>query len=220
MILTTTRPGETARARWSEIDYQKRVWNIPADKMKARRAHSVPLSDQAMEILREQHERAISSPTLFTPIGRRIRAAIEAHPDFGQIRLAALAGCSKHMAYLVMQDLKSPPRPLREYIFDRKPRNKKPHRVWVKLLNRALKPMGYGHVHAHGFRSSFSTWCNEETDYPRELREFQLAHKVDDATAAAYQRGTGLEKRRRMMQHYADYCHGIVTGKVVPMKRR
>jgi len=79
--------------------------------------------------------------------------------------------------------------------------------------------MGYGHLQPHGFRSSFSTWANDETPYPRELREFQLAHKVDDATAAAYQRGTGLEKRRGMLQHWADYCDGIVEGKVLPFPR-
>jgi integrase len=228
MILTTTRPGEAAGARWDEIDFKNRVWTIPAERMKKRRAHSVPLSRQAMQVLDEQYERAISSPRLFTPLGRRIRAAMEAHPDFGCRRIARIAGSSIHMAQLIEQDLKSPPRPLREYVFDRRPQSKRQPGEGVragripfvtKLLRKAvLVPMEYGHVQPHGFRASFSTWVNEETDYPPELREFQLAHKVEDDTAAAYQRGTGLEKRRRMLQHYADYCDGSVTPKVVPLR--
>jgi integrase len=219
MILTTTRPKEAAGARWCEIDFKKRVWNIPGDRMKGGRAHSVPLSDQAMEILREQHERAITSPRLFTPLGRKIRAAAEARPEFTSIQIAEIAGSSQNMAWLVLRDLKSPPARLREYVFDRRPQNKKPHRVWTKLVNRALAPMGYGHVNAHGFRASFGTWFNEETEYPPELRKFQLAHRVENATEEAYQRGTGIEKRRRMLQHWADYCDGIVTPKVVLLRR-
>jgi integrase len=221
MTLTTTRPGEAAGARWPEIDYEKRLWNIPAERMKGRRPHSVPLSDQAMDIIEEQRERAITSPRLFTPVGRRVRAAIEAHPDFGSVRIAKLAGCSAHHAGHIMRDLKAPPAPLREYIFDRLPQFKKSSHVWRGNLKDALGPMGYGHVDAHGLRGSFSTWCNEErmTVYPRELREFQLAHQVDDAVAGAYQHGTGLALRRRMLQDYADYCHGIVTSRVVPLRR-
>ena len=47
------RPGELRRAEWSEIDFETAVWTIPADKMKMRRAHTVPLSSQSLEILRK-----------------------------------------------------------------------------------------------------------------------------------------------------------------------
>jgi integrase len=46
------RPGEVRRAEWAEIDLNQAVWNIPAQKMKMRRDHIVPLSRQALEILR------------------------------------------------------------------------------------------------------------------------------------------------------------------------
>jgi integrase len=50
----------------------------------------------------------------------------------------------------------------------------------------------------HGFRSSFSTWAAEETDFPEEIREACLAHFSGNRTAAAYQRGDQLAKRRRL----------------------
>lgn len=49
--LVFTRPGELRRAEWSEFDFEKAVWTIPAARMKMRREHHVPLSRQALEIL-------------------------------------------------------------------------------------------------------------------------------------------------------------------------
>jgi integrase len=49
--LTLLRPGEVAKAEWSEIDFDNRVWTIPAAKMKMRRDHQVPLSRQALDVL-------------------------------------------------------------------------------------------------------------------------------------------------------------------------
>ena len=53
VILTACRSGEALKAKWSEIDEEKRVWTIPAERMKARREHRVPLSDRAMQVLVE-----------------------------------------------------------------------------------------------------------------------------------------------------------------------
>lgn len=47
------RPGELRQAEWKEIDWEKAEWNIPAERMKMKAAHLVPLSRQAIEILRE-----------------------------------------------------------------------------------------------------------------------------------------------------------------------
>ncbi|MFG1298000.1 tyrosine-type recombinase/integrase [Xanthobacter variabilis] len=49
--LTFARPGEVRGARWSEIDCEKAVWSIPAERMKMRRAHNVPLSRQSLSVL-------------------------------------------------------------------------------------------------------------------------------------------------------------------------
>ena len=52
-ILTAARTGEVIGARWSEIDMQAAVWTVPAGRMKAAREHRVPLSDGALDVLRE-----------------------------------------------------------------------------------------------------------------------------------------------------------------------
>ncbi len=51
--LVFVRPGELRQAQWSEIDLEKAEWRIPAERMKMREQHIVPLSRQAIEILRE-----------------------------------------------------------------------------------------------------------------------------------------------------------------------
>ncbi|MCY4178535.1 MAG: tyrosine-type recombinase/integrase [Endozoicomonadaceae bacterium] len=48
---TITRPGEACRARWSEIDWQKKLWCIPAETMKKKRDHTIPLTPQSLVIL-------------------------------------------------------------------------------------------------------------------------------------------------------------------------
>ncbi|XXD08543.1 integrase domain-containing protein [Klebsiella sp. R445] len=50
-LLTWVRPGEAVRARWTDIDEENRFWNIPAEFMKMKRPHKVPLSKEAMRIL-------------------------------------------------------------------------------------------------------------------------------------------------------------------------
>ena len=51
--LVFVRPGELRAAQWSEIDYEENEWRIPAERMKMREKHIVPLSSQAIAILRE-----------------------------------------------------------------------------------------------------------------------------------------------------------------------
>ena len=50
-ILTAARTSEAIEARWSEIDMAERLWTIPAERMKAGKAHRVPLSDAVIEVL-------------------------------------------------------------------------------------------------------------------------------------------------------------------------
>ena len=60
LVLTAARSGEVRNANWGEILWHRSTWQIPAIKMKARRVHRVPLSDRAMEVLKEA--RRISGP--------------------------------------------------------------------------------------------------------------------------------------------------------------
>lgn len=54
-LLTLIRPAEASATAWAEIDIENREWRIPAERMKAKRDHIVPLSDQALEILEIMH---------------------------------------------------------------------------------------------------------------------------------------------------------------------
>lgn len=73
----------------------------------------------------------------------------------------------------------------------------------------------------HGMRSAFRSWAAETTSFPREICEVALAHVNKDRVEAAYQHGDLLEKRRKLMDAWADYCAGQTeeSGKVVAMRR-
>jgi integrase len=83
--------------------------------------------------------------------------------------------------------------------------------LW-KLL-RAIRPG----VTTHGFRATFRTWAAERTNFQREVIEAALAHIVGDATERAYARGDALDKRRKLMDAWSEFCGkpAQVTGKVV-----
>jgi integrase len=53
LILTAARTSEVRGMVWAEVDLENAIWEIPEDRMKAKRSHRVPLSDQAMAILRQ-----------------------------------------------------------------------------------------------------------------------------------------------------------------------
>lgn len=55
MVLTAARSGEARGAAWAEVDLEAKTWTVPAERMKARREHRVPLAHRAVEILREAH---------------------------------------------------------------------------------------------------------------------------------------------------------------------
>jgi integrase len=83
-----------------------------------------------------------------------------------------------------------------------------------------LKQIGRPDVTVHGFRSTFRDWVAEQTAYPRELAEMALAHTIESKVEGAYRRGDLLEKRRQLMQAWAEYCSApFVGGKVLPLRR-
>lgn len=72
-ILTASRSGEVLGAHWDEFDLERKVWTVPADRMKAKRDHRVALSGRAVEILKEI--RPYSGANLvfaFTPSGKAL----------------------------------------------------------------------------------------------------------------------------------------------------
>jgi integrase len=69
-----------------------------------------------------------------------------------------------------------------------------------------LQRMGYAGLTAHGFRSSFSNWAAEQTQYPEHIVELSLAHAVGGAVLRAYRRTTLVEQRRQLLEDWARYC--------------
>ena len=153
--LVFVRQGELRHAEWADINFEKKEWRIPAEKMKMRVVHIIPLSKQALRILQDIKEKAEVSNYLF--------------PCVTSIK-----------------------RPMSE-----------------NTVNMALKRMGYKDRHtAHGFRSTASTILHEQ-GWSHDVIELQLAHKIGNAVAAAYNYATYIPERQKMMQHWADYLDNL-----------
>jgi len=165
IVLTAARVSEANVATWNEIDFENRLWTVPADRMKADKEHRVPLSNAAIAVLKAMW-------------------AIR-HSD---------------------------------YIF---PGQRNAHAVGANSVLRFAKEAAGIDITTHGLRSTFRDWAAECTTFPREVAEMALAHTIPDAVEAAYRRGDLFDKRRKLMQAWADYCAGTATdGKVVAIGRR
>jgi integrase len=149
-ILTVARTGEVMGAKWSEIDFEARLWTVPAERMKAGREHRVPLSEPALAIVAAIRE--VREGEFVFPGGKANRPL-------------------SNMAFLML-----------------------------------LRRMGHGDLTAHCFRSTFSDWCSEQTNFPAEVREMALAHTVSGKVAAAYRRGDLFQKRRQVMDAWARFA--------------
>lgn len=93
------------------------------------------------------------------------------------------------------------------------------------LSSMAMLELLRGHhagLTVHGFRSTFSDWHADTTNYQTEVKEAALAHVISEGQRAAYERGDKLEKRRRLMRDWAAYCAKPAAdgGTVLPMQRR
>ncbi len=74
LVLTAARSGEARGARWAEMDLARRVWTVPAGRMKGNREHRVPLCGRAVEVLGEARARAGRGPLVFpTARGGRLK---------------------------------------------------------------------------------------------------------------------------------------------------
>lgn len=72
-----------------------------------------------------------------------------------------------------------------------------------KALTAVMRRMAANAV-PHGFRSTFRDWIGEHTNYPRDLAEMALAHTLESKVEAAYRRGDALERRRQLMNDWAN----------------
>jgi integrase len=73
-------------------------------------------------------------------------------------------------------------------------------------MSKLVKELGYP-VDIHGFRTSFRTWVQEQTNTAHEVAERALAHKITDKSEAAYARSDLFEKRRKLMDAWANYLN-------------
>ena len=155
LVLTAARSGEARGAAWDEIDVQGQEWRIPSQRMKAGMEHRVPLSRQALDLLRE---------------------ASALRDDTGLVFPSPLKSGSPMSDMTLTKVLRS-----------------------VGLAERAT---------VHGFRSSFKNWTLEQTETPWAVSESALAHLLGNATEQAYARSDLFERRRALMQLWADYVTG------------
>jgi integrase len=144
------------------------VWTVPAERMKARRMHRVPLSDAALSVLTEMRDQARGPDSLVFPGGR------------GGAPLSDMA-----LSML-----------LRGMCFDGLHRGEPPR--WRDAEGNAVVP--------HGFRSTFRDWANETRPEGREVVEAALAHIIKNEVEAAYARSELLERRRALMDGWAELC--------------
>ena len=83
-----------------------------------------------------------------------------------------------------------------------------------------LSRMGRTDITPHGFRSSFRTWAQERTSFPREVAEMALAHLVGSDLERTYAHSTLLTKRKQLMEQWGAYCLAPKDGNVVKLQKR
>lgn len=74
-------------------------------------------------------------------------------------------------------------------------------------------------VTAHGMRTSFRTWCSEVAHAEFEIAELCLSHRIGSAVSRAYNRTSMLERRRPLMQAWADFVTGKAGADIIPLRR-
>jgi integrase len=99
------------------------------------------------------------------------------------------------------------------YVFPGRPRQP------LSGMAMAMRRMGAGEFTVHGMRSAARSWM-ADNGVEFELAEACLAHTVGNAVVQAYQRSSMLERRRPLMQAWADFVTGATGDNDVRTKRR
>jgi integrase len=81
-----------------------------------------------------------------------------------------------------------------------------------------MRRVGAGDVTVHGMRASFRMWAADVAHAPFEIAEAALAHQVGNAVVQAYQRSNMLERRRPIMQSWADFVTGKTASNVIALR--
>jgi len=102
-----------------------------------------------------------------------------------------------------------------KFVFPGQKQNRPLSSMAMEMVLRRMKVAG---ATVHGFRSSFRDWAGNETAFPRDLAETALSHVIGDKVEQAYRRSDALERRRELMQAWANYCEPNAAGNVVPLR--
>lgn len=73
-------------------------------------------------------------------------------------------------------------------------------------MPKILRLLGYKGITVHGFRSTFKDWSSDKTEFAREIIEQAMGHLVGDEAEQAYRRSDALDRRRALLEAWADYC--------------
>ena len=98
-----------------------------------------------------------------------------------------------------------------EFVFAGRKKRPLSNMAFLMLLRR----MGHDKLTAHGFRSTFRDWAAERTNFQAEIAEAALGHVVGNKVEAAYRRGDFFEKRRRLMEAWAQFATTAPSDAVV-----
>jgi integrase len=86
-------------------------------------------------------------------------------------------------------------------------------------MGMVLRRMKIRDATVHGFRSTFRDWAAECANFPNEVCEAALAHVIENKAEAAYRRGDLFEKRRKLMEAWADYCAAPKAAQIISFQR-
>lgn len=164
LTLTAARSGEVRGAQWHEMNLERGIWTVPAERMKANREHRVPLSRAASDLLRTL-PRMQDCPFVFPS------------PRNGEMSDMTISAVMRRM------------------------QNSEVDAGRVGFLD----PRSRRAAVPHGLRSSFRDWAAERTNFPRDMAEIALAHHVGTEVERAYRRSDMLERRRAMMEEWAQF---------------
>jgi integrase len=123
-------------------------------------------------------------------------------------------------AVAILENLRPHTEKLSEYVF---PGFRANRPISDAAINTALEAMGYNtqtQMTGHGFRALAYTLLREKLKYPKEIVDFQLAHRHgEDRYEGAYARMTFRDERVEMMQAWADYLDRLKAGaEVIPLR--
>lgn len=98
-----------------------------------------------------------------------------------------------------------------EFVFAGRKKRPLSNMAFLMLLRR----MGHDKLTGHGFRSTFRDWSAERTNFQAEIAEAALGHMVGNKIEAAYRRGDFFEKRRRLMEAWAQFATAAPSDAVI-----